>query len=70
MGHVRRLVVTGLFQLVAFLLLVVYALLMVRSYYLRLALFVAAVVDTVASVYFLLASSIEGAAHRPVNLEE
>ena len=69
MGQVRRLVLTGLFQLAAFILLVVYALLFVRSYYLRLTLFTAAIVDAFASVYFLLAISREGASGGPVNVE-
>lgn len=69
MGHVRRLVLTGLFQLAAFLLLVVYALLVVRSYYLRLILSTAAVADAIASVYFLLSISRERAAPGPVNIE-
>jgi hypothetical protein len=69
MGQVRRLVLTGVFQLAAFLFLVVYALLLVRSYYLRLTLFTAAVVDAVASVYFLLSISRERAAAGPVNVE-
>ena len=56
MGRLRRLVITGLLQLLAFVLLLYYAVVFVGSYYVRLALVTAALVDAATSVRYLISS--------------
>ncbi len=56
MARLRRLLITGLIQLAAFLALLYYAVVFVTAYYLRLALVTAALVDAATSVWYLLSA--------------
>ncbi len=60
MASLRRLLITGLVQLAAFLALLYYAVVFVTAYYLRLALVTAALVDAATSVWYLLSALSKG----------
>ncbi len=60
MARRRRLLITGLVQLTAFLALLYYGVVFVTGYYLRLALVTAALVDAATSVWYLLSALSKG----------